>query len=148
MRSFLRVTALLAAVVAVPGQAWAIGEIFKVETSGTEGCGDFDFTRFSSRTNVDIYVRVVAADRWDVSFSPLFDTVIEVIGVTFFVKDRKIAFSGAQFFDDGSYIALQGTATLDANGFMKRASGTFIQDSTVFQGCFSSGKWKTTQRLN
>ena len=43
-----------------PVHAFGFGEIFKIETTGTEYCGHFDVTKFSATNNVDIWVLVVS----------------------------------------------------------------------------------------
>lgn len=149
MRKIVRTLLLGFALAAIPSLAFAQGEIFKMETSGIEYCGDFDNAKFNAKNNVDLWVRIVDDTQWDVSFAPDFpdDLTFPVFGVTYFATQKKLAFSGSQFFDDGAYIAMAGTAALERSGVIKSASGTFIQDSLVFAGCFSSGKWKTTLRL-
>jgi len=147
MRNWILKLGLAAALAALPPAALAAGEVFKVETTGTEYCGDFDNSKFNANNNIDLYVKIVDGTEWDIDFSPLFETAIPVVGTSYYVKQRTVSFTGAQFFADNSFISMEGKLTLDAFGNVTRASGTFIQDSLVFVGCFSSGKWRTTQRL-
>ncbi len=147
MRNYLLNLGMAAALAALPLSAFGAGEIFKIETTGTQYCGDFDNAKFNAKNNVDLYAKIVDGTEWDLGFSPLFETVIPVIGASYYVKPRTISFTGSQFFTDGSFISMEGKLTLDAFGNVKSAAGTFIQDSLVFVGCFSSGKWKTTQRF-
>src|SRR5437899_11794530 len=62
----------LALIVLLPFQAFGFGEIFKIETTGTEYCGGFDFTKFNPNNTVDLWVRVVSATELTVSLTPNF----------------------------------------------------------------------------
>lgn len=149
MRNFARTFALAAALSAAPYLALAQSEVFKIESSGTEYCGDFDARKFNPGNNVDLWVRLSFADQWDVSFFPDFpeDFTFPLPVRVYFVTQKKLAFTGWQFFDDGSFVGLSGTATLDNQGLVKSATGTFSQDGLVVLECFSSGKWKTGKRI-
>jgi hypothetical protein len=46
------------ALVLLPFPAFGFGETFKIETTGTEYCGDFDVTKFNANNNVDLWVKV------------------------------------------------------------------------------------------
>ena len=75
----------LALIVLLPFQAFGFGEIFKIETTGTEYCGDFDFTKFNPNNNVDLWVRVVSASELTVSLTPNFaaGTSLPMTGKTY-----------------------------------------------------------------
>ncbi len=71
-----------------------------------------------------------------------------LFGRTYDVASGKSVFIGGVAFDDGSYVTIQGTASWDKNtGAVKSLSGIFVQDSVFRLGCFSSGKVKTSERL-
>jgi hypothetical protein len=152
MRNWFTKLGLAAVLAVVPGAAFADGEVFKVEMSGTERCDDFDAFRFGSKSNVDLWVRIIDGQQWDLAFSPLFleDETIPIIGITYYATQRRVVFSGAQFFED-AYIAIEAQASLDKNGAIKNANGIFTQQLFIEllpeMECFSSGKFKTTQRL-
>jgi hypothetical protein len=133
-----------------PLDCFAAGEVFKLESSGTEYCGHFNVTKFSAKTDIDLWVRIDSTEQLTVSLSPYFeaDLSFPLFGQTYDVASGKSAFIGGVAFDDGSYVTIQGTASWDKNtGAVKGLSGTFIQDSVFWIGCFSSGKVKTTVRL-
>ena len=131
-----------------PRAARADGEVFKLELLGTERCADLDAFKFNARNNLDLWVRIVDDQEWDIAFSPAFgeDETIPVIGITYLARGNKRVFSGAQFQDD-AFIALEGTALLDRNGGVKKATGTFNQQFFIEllngadHDCFSSGKF-------
>jgi hypothetical protein len=152
MRNWIRKLGLATALAALPARALADGEIFKLEMTGTERCADFDAFKFNARNNVDLWLRIVDGQQWDLAFSPLFaeaDT-IPIIGIRYLAKGNRLVFSGAQFVDD-AFIALEGTASLDEHGAVKRVTGTFTQQLFIElladADCFSSGKFKTTMRI-
>ncbi|MFI5317121.1 MAG: hypothetical protein ACHQ6T_15580 [Myxococcota bacterium] len=144
-----RTLTLTAALAALPMPAAAIGEIFKLETTGTEYCGNFNNAKFNAKNNVDLWVYVASDTEWDLSFSPLFVPAVSfpLIGITYFVSPKKLSFTGAQTFPSAS-VSMQGFLTLDKFGAVTKAQGTFIQNGIDRLGCFSSGKFTTTQRLN
>jgi hypothetical protein len=148
----MKTLALVAIFIFIPfisGSAFAIGEIFKAETTGTEYCGDFDFEKFSAQNNVDLWVAIMSDTEIIVSLTPDFEsgTIFPMYGKTYLIAKNKAAFIGGILFQDQSYALIQGTATLDKFGTVKSMQGTFMQDSVLNVGCFSSGKFKTVQRL-
>ena len=154
MRNWICQLGLTAALAAFPLTALANGEIFKLEMTGTERCDDFDRFKFGSRNNVDLWVRIIDDQEWDIAFSPMFleNETIPVIGISYFASKSKLVFSGAQFVDQ-SFIAIEGTAFLDSNGGVRKATGVFQQALFIELptdpnfDCFSSGKFKTTQKV-
>ena len=124
--------------------ASALGEILKLDTSGTEYCGDMDATKFSPKNDVDIWVRVESTELLTLSFTPTFDegTTWPMFGFTYQTGRGKSSFVGGVVFEDGAYVTIQGNATWDNNtGAVKALSGTFIQSELLKYGCFSSGKF-------
>ena len=124
--------------------AFSAGETFKIETTGTEYCGDFLFSNFSAGNNVDFWIREQSEDEILVSFTPDFKH-----GTTFFIhmtyfmaSKNKTAFVGEVFFEDDSWLSIFGKSTLDKNGMAKSIQGTFIQNGVIRPACFSSGTFK------
>ena len=52
--------------------AYGFGEIFKIETSGTEYCDDFNVVGFGSGNNIDLWVQVVSDSELTVSITQNF----------------------------------------------------------------------------
>jgi hypothetical protein len=130
--------------------SYSIGEVFKVETSGTEFCGDFNASKFSAANNIDLWVQVVSDSELIVSLTPNFaaGTWFSMEGESYLTGSTSAAFVGGVLFEDGSYATIQGTAKADKTGAITSLAGTFIQFSVFRIGCFSSGKFKTVQRLS
>ena len=129
--------------------SYGIGEIFKIETSGIEYCGDFSFARFNAANNIDLWVSIDSETQLTVSFTPTFDvgTTFVMTGTAFQTAATRAAFVAGVLFVDGSYATVQGQATANRFGEVVGISGTFIQSGVVNPGCFSSGKFRSTQRL-
>ncbi|MBI4527173.1 MAG: hypothetical protein HY695_25545 [Deltaproteobacteria bacterium] len=144
------VSALFLIVALSPVSAFGFGEVFKVETTGTEYCGDFFSRRISPTNNVDWWVRVVSDTELSVSYTPDFQpgTFFAIFGQTYQTGSTSAAFVGGQLFQDLSYVTIQGKATYDKKtGAIKSLAGTFISKDLMGDGCFSSGTFKTVRRV-
>jgi len=128
----------------------ARGEIFKIETTGTEYCGDFDFTKFNPSNNVDLWVRLDSNTQLTVSLTSNFvgGTTFPMTGLFYLAKAKTASFVGGVLFADLSYATIQGTATFNKLGEVTKLTGTFIQKEVLRVGCFSSGTFKSVQKLN
>jgi hypothetical protein len=127
----------------------SIGEVFKVETSGTEYCGDLDTTKFNAANNIDLWVEVYSDMELIVSLTPNFldGTWFVMEGQSYLTSSKSGAFIAGVLFEGGSFGTIQGTAKADKFGGIASLTGTFIQFGVFRVGCFSSGKFKTVQRL-
>lgn len=132
-----------------PVSAFAIGEVFKIEATGKEYCGDYDVVKINADNNVDLWIRIDSATQLTVSFTPDFTpgTTFPIIGETYWINSKSAAFVGGQLFEGWAYVTIQGTATINKFGDVTKLKGTFIQNGLIYDGCFSSGKFVTTQRL-
>lgn len=147
MKSILLGLALL---VSLPARAFGFGEVFKIETSGTEYCGNFDFARFNSGNNIDLWVRIESDTELSVSLTSNFDPVLTfpMFGRTYLTSASGAAFVAGVLFEDGAYATIQGAAKFDRRtGDVSSLKGTFIQNEVFFLGCFSSGKF-ASQRIS
>lgn len=127
------------------------GEVFKIETTGTEYCGDFNNVKFNARNNVDLWVSLDSDTQVTVSLTPTFDvgTTFPMFGLFYLTKATAAAFVGGVLFEDGSYATMQGTATFSkSTGEVSKLSGLFVQSEVLRLGCFSSGKFVSGPRLN
>ena len=91
--------------------ALAVGEIFKLETTGTAYCGDFNFAKFNAKNNVDLWVGLDSDIQVTVSFTPTFDagTTFPMLGTTYLTAPTKAVFvAGVTFVVDGTYVTVQG----------------------------------------
>ena len=143
MKTFLLALALIGI---LPHQAFALGEVFKIETSGTEYCGDLDFERLNAGNNVDLWVQVVSEQELTVSTTANFapGTTFPMFGETYLTGTTAAAFVGGVLFVDDSFATIQGTARFDRRtGGITSLTGTFIQSGVFFPNCFSSGKFNS-----
>jgi hypothetical protein len=133
-----------------PIPAHSFGERFKVETTGTEYCGDFDVAKLTAANNTDLWVEVVSDTELLVSMTANFQsgTTFSMIGVSYQTKNTTAAFVAGQQFVNGGYVTVQGLAKFSAKtGAVTSLSGTFAQFNMFNDNCFSSGKFKTVQRI-
>jgi hypothetical protein len=134
----------------LPLNALAAGEVFKIETSGTEYCGDFDSARFNAGNNIDLWVQIVSENELSVSLTPNFDPnwTFPMFGYFYLTGSTSGAFVGGVLFQDSAFATIQGTAKFDRRtGAVASLSGEFIQSGVFFDGCFSAGKFKS-QRVS
>lgn len=147
----LRVIATLSLVVlSAPLPAYSFGERFKVETTGTEYCGDLDFAKLTAANNVDLWVEVVSETELTVSTTADFQvgTTFPMIGLTYQTKATTGSFVASHNFANGGHLTAHGTVKVSARtGNITSLSGTFIQNNMFDDNCFSSGKFKTVQRI-
>jgi hypothetical protein len=136
----------LALILSLPAGAFGLGEVFKIETTGSEFCGDLDVQQFNANNNVDLWVRVESESELTVSRTTTFDdgTTFPMFGQTYLTGPNSAAFiAGAQFVDE-SFATIQGTARFDPRtGRITSILGTFIQFGVFEAGCFSSGNFKS-----
>jgi len=131
-----------------PLQAFAFGEIFKIETSGTAYCGDFNAAGFNGSNNVDLWVLVLSDTELTVSFTADFapGTTFPMFGHTYLTGATGAAFVGGILFQNGAFATIQGTAKFDRRtGAIASLKGTFVQSGVLDIGCFSSGNF-TSQK--
>jgi hypothetical protein len=139
----------IALIVFVPFKAFGLGEIFKIETTGLEFCGDLDVHRFNPRNNVDLWVQVVSEEELLVSrtFNFAAGTTFSMFGLTYLTNETTAAFVANAVFDDDSFATIRGTARLNRNtGAVASLTGTFIQSGVFETGCFSTGTF-TSKRI-
>ena len=98
-----------------PLRVFALGEVFKIETSGTEYCGDNDFEKLSASNNVDLWVQVVSDELLTVSLTANFapGTTFPMRGFTYLTGPTSAAFVAGVHFVDDSFATIQGTAKFD-----------------------------------
>jgi hypothetical protein len=146
---FLRISLIATlCLIAMPLPALAVGEVFRVNTSGTEYCGDFDAQKFNSKSAVPLWVRIDSDTQITVSLSAGFlpDTTFPMFGYFYQTKANSAAFVAGVAFEDGAYVTLQGSAKIDTNtGEVTQLRGVFIQNSVIYVGCFSSGAFSTAK---
>lgn len=136
-------------IVTLPFEAFAIGEVFQVETSGTEWCGDFDHRKFNRNNNLDLWVRIESETEFVVSTTAEFQpgTFFSIFGNTFLTGNLTAKFVASQAFADDAFLSVQGIAHAAKTGAVKSVSGTFIENGVFDAACFSAGKFVSVQRM-
>jgi hypothetical protein len=131
------------------GQAFAIGEIFRVEVSGTKYCGDFSSKRFGERSKLALRMQILSDTQIILSYDRVFEprTTFIMNGSTYLISNSKAIVVIAESFEDGSHAAFQGTLYFDRSQTVIFAKGAFIEKDVLFPDCFSSGKFWTMERL-
>jgi hypothetical protein len=134
-------------VVLFPLQVLAIGEIFKIETAGTQYCDHFNVVKFNASNNIDLWVLVVSDTELTVSFTSTFDpgTTFPMTGRSYQIGSTAAEFIAGVLFVDGSFATIEGKAKFSRTtpGEITSLTGTFIQDGVIQTGCFSRGKFKS-----
>jgi hypothetical protein len=130
-----------------PARAFGFpGEVFSMVLSGKEYCADLDSQGFSQ----EVWVELVSTTQIIVSFTSNFaaGTTFPMEGETYLTSTKGASFVGGVLFDNLAYATMQGTAKFDSKtGEVRSLAGTFIQNGVWRAGCFSSGKFKNTERL-
>ena len=131
------------------GQAWAFGEIFKLETKGTDYCGDFDATNFDFGEGVPLWVRVDSDTELTLSMTPGFEleSTFVMTGKNYARTSTGGAFVGSVLFEDGSWATIRGKWFSDTAGTLTKLKGKFIENMVFSDDCFSIGKFNTTDLL-
>ncbi len=131
------------------GEAWAFGEIFKLETKGTDYCGDFDATNFDFGEGVPLWVRVDSDTELTISVTPRFEleSTFVLTGKNYARTPTDGAFVGGILFEEGSWATIRGKWFSDTAGTLTKLKGKFIENMVFSDDCFSIGKFNTTDRL-
>lgn len=152
MKTIRIVSSLLAILTScmLPGLAHATGEIFLVETTGLESCGDFLHARFGTRNNIDLYARIDSTTEISVSISPNFPndgTTHVLTGLSYLKTSTSANFVGHKSLLEDGFVSIQGTAKADRLGNIGSLKGSFIQLGLFNSSCYSSGKFRA-KRIN
>jgi hypothetical protein len=141
MKAFRFIVLITFFVVFISAQAFALNEVFKIETSGTEYCGDYNAIKFNAKTNVDFWVYRQSETNSLISFTPDFQagTTFPMPFTEYMISNTKSSFTGTAYGENQFFISIAGTITFDKSGTIKGIKGTFIQQNVLHDGCFSSG---------
>ncbi len=135
---------------AIAVDVFAFGEVFRIETSGTEYCGDFFFFKFNAKSNIDLWIKIVSNEESIIYFTPDLDPTSSLtINTTTYWKDfTRTALVGMYSSEDGGYLTVRGIIKFDKLGNIKRIKGTFIEyDTIIGLDCFSTGKFWSVEKL-
>lgn len=131
------------------GHAFAIGEVFSVEVSGTKYCGDFSYERFGERSKLALWIQILGETQIMLSYNRTFEPrrTFAINGSTYLAINDKAIFLITESSEDGSNAAFHGILYFDEFKTVKFAKGKSIEKDVLFPGCFSSGTFWTMERL-
>ena len=141
MKTFLLALAMIGI---LPFQAFAVGEVFKIENTGTEYCGDLDRTNVNANNNVDLWVLIVSDQELTVSTTAAFlvNTTFTLLGETYTTGPSTAAFVGSFFGINNSFATIQGIMRFNRlTGDVTSLTGTFTENSVLAPNCFSTGRF-------
>jgi hypothetical protein len=128
---------------------------FRIETAGTQHCGDLNWTNFNAKKNLDVWVRVDGPNDLAVSPNPDFAPPVFLgLGKTYRISEKKSALSflildpdrlPGDADGDVSFAAFNGTATNDEFGAVHKLEGEYIDHNLAVPGCFSAGSVKSVE---
>ena len=133
----------------MPRDAFAFGEVFVVETNGTEYCGDFKNIMFGPRNNVNLWMNLLSETQIIFSFTPTFEpgTTFDMTVSTYLTSKTNAALVGRVSLENSSYATIQAMVFFDKFGTVKGMKGTLIQYGVLHPSCFSSGTFWTKNRI-
>ena len=147
MKSFILALALT---VIFPLHAFAVGEVFKIETIGNKFCGDLDVTILRPSDNTDLWVLIVSDQELTVSTTANFlvNTTFTLLGETFTTGLSTAAFVGSLYRVDNSFATIQGTMRFNRlTGDVTSLTGTFTENNVLAPNCFSTGRF-TSRKIS
>ena len=126
----------------------AFGEVFRIEVTGNEYCGDFISVKLKPASAIPLWGRVDGPTQLTVSLTPDFQagTIFPLFGFFYVVKAGKAALIASVDFEGGAYMTIQGEVQFDKNtAAIKSVKGIFVQSGVFTDECFSQGKFKTSK---
>ncbi len=147
MKKFILALAMIGI---LPLQAFAAGELFKIEITGKKYCGDFDVTIQTPRDNRDLWVLIVSDQEFTVSTTADFavNTTFTLLGETFTSGPSTEEFVGSLYRVDNSFATIQGTIRFNRiTGVVNSITGTFIDNNVLAPNCFSVGRY-TSKKIS
>jgi len=157
MRIAFLITLIIFFFVMMAGHAFAYGEVFRVETTGTKYCGDFNHEMFGPRNKLDLWIQILSKTQIIFSFTSDFEpettftsepgTAFAVNGLTNLYDTNEARFSVSVSFEDGSYASFIGRLHFDNYETVEFVKGRFIENNILHPGCFSYGSFWTMERL-
>jgi len=132
-----------------PLHAFAIGEVFKIENTGTEYCVDLDRTNVNAINNGDLWMLIVSDQVLIVSTTADFvGPTFNLIGQTFTTGPSTAAFVGSFFDTNNSFATIQGTMRFNRlTGDVTTLMGIFIENRILNPLCFSTRRF-TSRKIS
>jgi hypothetical protein len=150
MKKFVLTTLL--ALFTYAHQAEAVDEMFVVALNGTAFCGDF-------AKGPVVYEPVIvhsrdefSVDVYDQAGNYLFTLLGDGFATSRVRRNNrlvgyKVTYYGIAFGSEWNFFQVQGTLATNLSGEAMAISGTFLEASGDFDGCFTKGTFKSIQKL-
>jgi hypothetical protein len=140
---------LMSVLLFVASPALALDEIFRIEQTGTIWCDDFVNQKFNPKNNVDLWIYLPSdINAIVLSDTPTFDAVAFMFGVGYLTSQTSASFYATAVVDEFLFVTFDGVLKFDSrSGDVKSISGTFLVSAASETSCFSSGTFKSVQRL-
>ena len=138
--------------IATTAGAW--GEIFPIKVKGVEYCDSEQPFKLTTKTAIPQWIKLTSGDMWELSFDPsipadpLLTAPLFIDELNPGLKKGTVAVLGSVAFDNGAYLTFTGTLKADKEGGWKGVKGFFMQTGSYDLACWSSGKIKTSKRIN
>ena len=148
MRIVCLITLIIFFFVIMAGHAFAFGEVFRVETSGTKYCGDYNYKMFGPHSKLDLRIQIISKTQI-IFFNSTFEseTTFAMNGLTNLTDKDEARFLVEVSFEDGSYASFIGRLHFDNYETVEFVKGRFIENNILHPGCFSYGSFWTMERL-
>ena len=147
MKKFILALALIGI---LPLQAFAGGELFKIEITGHKYCGDLDVTIVNPNHNVDLWVFIVSDQEFTLSTTADFavNTTFTLLGETFTSGPSTEAFVGSLYRVDNSFVTIEGTIRFNRlTGVVNSITGTLLENNFLAPNCFSVTRY-TSKKIS
>ena len=116
--------------------SWAVGEVLKLNTKGTQYCNGMKPTSFSSKNDIDLWVSIDSLYSATVYLDQYLTQDIAVLDIeSSMISSKKASFS-AFYGDADNHLAAIGTFNFDENGEIKSLSANLTRRG-VLNGCYA-----------
>jgi hypothetical protein len=124
----------------------AAGEVFKLNTSGTQYCRGFRPQVFGPSNDIDLWMRINGPTSATVYDDAALISVVANLDVDCAIISSKKAACSMFSGDASDHFAGVGTIIVDSFGLVKSIKGTYVRKG-LLNPCFSKGKL-TGRRIN
>jgi hypothetical protein len=130
----------------------AVDEMFKVQLSGTEFCGDFLKGPVVYEPLIVHNATELSTDVYDQFGNHLFTLWGDGFATKQVRKDNRLVGYKATYYrivfgTEWNFFQVQGTATTNLTGETLAIAGTFLHATGDLDGCFTQGTFKSVQKL-
>ncbi|WP_341327732.1 hypothetical protein [Methylotuvimicrobium sp. KM2] len=137
---------LAAAIIFAPSLSWAVGEVLKLNTKGTEYCYGSKPLSFGPRNSMGFWVRIDDLYSATVYLDQSLTKEVGVLDIESSMISSKRASFSAFYGDTYDHFAAVGTFNFDATGSIKSLKATLIRRG-ILNGCYSRATVKG-KRIN